>query len=169
MSPHILIVEDHQGVRQSLREWLELSFPDYQLLEANSGEEAVTMAQTMSPCLVIMDIGLPGMSGIEAAQGIKAAAPATRVVMLTIYDDEAHKADAAAAGVSAYVPKRKVQTELLPVLTRLLAEDREEPPPGVIRARFSAWKEKPLPPGGDPPPAHPIVGPGMWAWLDPPP
>jgi len=129
MSPHILIVEDHKGVRQSLREWLEISFPDYQLLEANSGEEAVTVAQAMSPCLVIMDINLPGMNGIEAAQGIKAAAPATRVVVLTIYDDEAHRAAAAAAGVSAYVPKRKVQTELLPVLTRLLAEDREEPPP----------------------------------------
>ena len=128
MSPHILIVEDHQGVRQSLREWLELSFPNYQLLEAVSGEEAVTMAKAMSPCLVIMDIGQPGMNGIEAAQGIKAAVPATRVVVLTIYDDEAHRADAAAAGVSAYVPKRKVQTELLPVLTRLLAEDREEPP-----------------------------------------
>lgn len=129
MSPHILIVEDHKGVRQSLREWLELSFPRYQLLEATSGEEGVTVAQAMSPCLVIMDIGLPGMTGIEAAQGIKAAVPTTRVVMLTIYDDQAHRADAAAAGASAYVPKRKVQTELLPVLTRLLAEDRGENPP----------------------------------------
>jgi DNA-binding NarL/FixJ family response regulator len=129
ISPHILIVEDHQGVRQSLREWLELSFPRYRLLEATSGEEAVTMAQAMSPCLVIMDIGLPGMNGIDAAQGIKAAAPATRVVMLTMHDDEAHRAAAAAAGVSAYVPKRKVQKELLPVLTRLLAEDGGEPPP----------------------------------------
>jgi two-component system, NarL family, response regulator NreC len=128
MSPHILIVEDHQGVRQSLREWLELSFPNYQLLEAKNGEDAITMAQTMSPGLVIMDIGLPGMSGIEAAQSIKAAVPETRVVMLTIYDDEAHRSDAAAAGVNAYVPKRKVQTELLPVLTRLLAEDEAKPP-----------------------------------------
>ena len=129
MSPHILIVEDHQGVRQSLREWLEISFPTYQLLEAVSGEAAVTVAQTMSPCLVIMDIGLPGMNGIEAARGIKAAAPATQIVMLTIYDDEAHKAAATAAGVSAYVPKRKVQTELLPILTKLLAKDRQEPRP----------------------------------------
>ena len=128
MSPHILIVEDHQGVRQSLREWLELSFPRYQLLEAASGEEAVGMARTMPPSLVIMDIGLPGMTGIEATQGIKAAAPATLVVMLTIYDDEAHRTDAVAAGVSAYVPKRKVQTELLPALTRLLAEDNGKPP-----------------------------------------
>jgi DNA-binding NarL/FixJ family response regulator len=121
MNHNILIVEDHVVVRQSLREWLELSFPHYQLLEATSGEEAVTMARAMSPRLIIMDIGLPGMSGIEAAQGIKAMLPETHVVMLTIYDDEAHRADAAAAGASAYVPKRKVQTELLPVVTRLLS------------------------------------------------
>jgi DNA-binding NarL/FixJ family response regulator len=121
MNRNILIVEDHVVVRQSLREWLELSFPHYQLLEATSGEEAVTMAQAMNPRLIIMDIGLPGMSGIEAAQGIKAMLPDTHVVMLTIYDDEAHRADAAAAGASAYVPKRKVQTELLPVVTRLLS------------------------------------------------
>jgi DNA-binding NarL/FixJ family response regulator len=130
LSPHILIVENHQGVRHSLREWLELSFPGYELLEATSGEEGVTLAQAMSPCLVIMDIGLPGMNGIEAAQSIKAAVPTTRVVMLTMFDDEAHRADAVAAGVSAYVPKRKVQTELLPVLSRLLEEDGGEPPPG---------------------------------------
>jgi DNA-binding NarL/FixJ family response regulator len=129
VSPQILIVEDHQGVRQSLREWLELSFPRYQLLEATSGEEGVTMARATSPFLVIMDIGLPGMNGIEAAQSIKAAVPATRVVMLTMFDDEAHRADAVAAGVSAYVPKRKVQTELLPVLTVLLGEDGCETPP----------------------------------------
>jgi DNA-binding NarL/FixJ family response regulator len=127
--PHILIVEDHQGVRQSLREWLALSFPGYQLLEATSGEEGVILAQAMTPCLVIMDIGLPGMSGIEAAQSIKAAVPTTRVVMLTMFDDEAHRAAAVAAGVSAYVPKRKVQTELLPVLTGLLEEDSCEPHP----------------------------------------
>lgn len=124
MKPHILIVEDHQGVRQSLRKWLELSFPLYQVLEATSGEDAVTMVKALPPSLVIMDIRLPGMSGIEATQGIIAAAPATQVVMLTMYDDEAHRADAAAAGVSAYVAKRKVQKELLPVLTRLLEEDR---------------------------------------------
>ena len=125
MSNNILIVEDHEGVRHSLREWLELSFPHYQLLEAASGEEAVSVAQASCPCLVIMDIGLPGINGIEATQGIKAALPDTQVVMLTIYDDEAHRADAAAAGASAYVRKRKVQTELLPVVTRLLSGDTD--------------------------------------------
>lgn len=121
MNHNILIVEDHQIVRQSLREWLELSFPQYQLLEATSGEEALTIAQDMTPRLIIMDIGLPGMSGIEAAQSLKAMLPDAKVVMLTIYDDESHRADAAAAGANAYVPKRKVQTDLLPVVTRLLS------------------------------------------------
>ncbi len=128
---NIMIVEDHEGVRKSLREWLELSFPQYRLVEAASGEEAVSVAQAVRPCLVIMDIGLPGINGIEAVQGIKATLPATQVVMLTIYDDEAHRADAAVAGVSAYVPKRKVQTELLPVITRLLSEDTEMEPPVI--------------------------------------
>ena len=88
-SNNILIVEDHQGVRQSLREWLELSFPQYHLVEAASGEEALKVARTTVPRLVIMDIGLPGINGIEATQGIKTASPESRVVMLTIYDDEA--------------------------------------------------------------------------------
>lgn len=128
MNQHILIVEDHEGVRNSLREWMQLSFPQYPLLEAITGEEAVAMAQAMSPRLVIMDVGLPGMNGIEATQRIKAAVPNTMVVMLTIYDDAAHRADAAAAGASAYVPKRKVKTELLPVLNRLLTGDRGTAP-----------------------------------------
>lgn len=121
MNHNILIVEDHQIVRQSLREWLELSFPQYQLLEASSGEEALTIAHDMNPRLIIMDIGLPGMSGIETAQNLKTMLPDSKLVMLTIYDDESHRADAIAAGANAYVPKRKVQTDLLPVVTKLLS------------------------------------------------
>jgi two-component system, NarL family, invasion response regulator UvrY len=116
----ILIVEDHQTVRQSLLEWLKLSFPQYQLLEARSGEEAVTIAQAASPCLVIMDVGLPGISGIEATAAIKKSLPTTQVLMLTIYDDDDYRDHAAAAGASAYVAKRKVKTELLPAIKRVL-------------------------------------------------
>lgn len=123
MNQHILIVEDHDGVRKSLWEWMQLSFPQYPLLEATTGEEAVAMAQAMSPRLVIMDVGLPGMTGIEATQRIKAAVPNAMVVILTIYDDAVRRANAAAAGASAYVSKSMVQTELLPVLNRLLTGD----------------------------------------------
>ena len=128
MDQNILIVEDHQGVRKSLREWLVLSFPQYQLLEATTGEEAITMAQTTSPCLVIMDIGLPGMSGIEATVAIKKSLPSTQVVMLTVYDDDDYRNHAAAAGASAYVAKRKVKTDLLPTIRRVLEGRKGEAP-----------------------------------------
>jgi DNA-binding NarL/FixJ family response regulator len=127
MTQPILIVEDHTGVRKSLRDWLQLTFPLCQLLEAASGEEAVAMVQTISPALVIMDIGLPGMTGIEATESIKKIVPDTQVVMLTIFDDEDYRAHAAAAGASAYVAKRKVKTDLLPAIKKLMAERQEQP------------------------------------------
>lgn len=129
MDQNILIVEDHQGVRKSLREWLGLSFPQYKLLEATTGEEAIAMAQATCPCLIIMDIGLPGMSGIEATVNIKKSLPSTQVVMLTVYDDDDYRNHAAAAGASAYVAKRKVKTDLLPTIRRVLQERKGESPP----------------------------------------
>ncbi len=129
MNQSILIVEDHSGVRQSLREWLQLSFPQYQLLEAASGEEAVAMAQAASPRLIIMDIGLPGMTGIEVTENIKKIVPDTQVVMLTIFDDDDYRSHAAAAGAFAYVAKRNVKTELLPVIRRVLKGGQGEARP----------------------------------------
>jgi len=121
----ILIVEDHDAVRQSLREWLEAVFPQCRVMEAASGEEAVEVAQATSPRVVVMDIVLPQMDGIEATRRIKASVPAAEVVMLTIHEAEAYRADAAAAGASAYVPKSAMQTELIPTLAALLASDHD--------------------------------------------
>jgi len=121
MSLTILIVDDHGAVRLSLRSWLELVFPQCQFVEAASGEEAVTMAQSNQPTLVIMDVGLPGINGIEATRRIKASLPSVQVVMLSVNDDEAYQIQAAAAGASAYVSKWRMQTDLQPVLTQLLS------------------------------------------------
>jgi len=116
MSETILIVEDHVAVRKSLRNWLESEFPHILVKEAGSGEEAVSIAKIFLPDIIIMDIGLPHMNGIEAARRIKSFCVDSRVVMLTIHEDEVHRKDAEAAGADAYVPKRMLQTELLPVL-----------------------------------------------------
>jgi DNA-binding NarL/FixJ family response regulator len=118
--PIILIVEDHDAVRRSLRDWLGVAFPQYQIVEAASGEEAIVMAQASLPRLVIMDIGLAEMNGIEATRRIKAIMPAAQVIMLTIHEDEAYRTDAAVVGVSAYILKRKMYTELIPVMVELL-------------------------------------------------
>ena len=125
MTTTILIVEDHEAVRRSLRDWLEVEFPQCRVIEAASGEEAIALIRGESPRLVLMDISLPGMSGVEATRRIKAALPSTQIVMLTIHEDDAHRADATAAGASAYVPKRVMQTELIPTLTALLADGQD--------------------------------------------
>ncbi|MBC8248786.1 MAG: response regulator transcription factor [Anaerolineales bacterium] len=121
MPATILIVEDHDAVRKSLRDWLEVEFPQCRVIEAASGEEAIALIRIESPRLVVMDISLPGMSGIEATRQIKAALPSAQIVMLTIHEGDAYRANATAAGASAYVPKRVMQTELVPTLAALLA------------------------------------------------
>jgi two-component system invasion response regulator UvrY len=121
MPAKILIVEDHDAVRRSLRDWLEVEFPQCRVIEAVSGEEAMALTRIESPHLVVMDITLPGMSGIEATRQIKATLPSAQIVMLTVHEDETYRADATAAGASAYVPKRAMQTELVRTLAALLA------------------------------------------------
>ncbi len=123
MRPTILIVEDQEPVRRLLGEWLGSVFPGVEVVGASSGEEGVASVQTRAPGVVLMDIGLPGMSGIEAVRRIKAVAPHTRIVMLTALNDEVHRREAFAAGASAYVPKGRIRTELIPVMAGLLTSD----------------------------------------------
>jgi len=125
MPATILIVEDHDAVRRSLRGWLEVEFPQCRVIEAASGEQAIALIRSESPRLVLMDISLPGMSGIEATRQIKATLPSAQVVMLTIHEGDTYRADATAAGASAYVPKRTMQTELIPTLAALLADTHD--------------------------------------------
>ena len=120
MPTMILIVEDHDTVRGSLREWLEAIFPHCCVIEAASGEEAVALANAHLPHLVVMDIGLPNMNGIEATRRIKACVPSAQIVMLTIHEDDLYRADAEVAGASAFVPKRRMQSKLIPTLVALL-------------------------------------------------
>jgi two-component system response regulator NreC len=132
MQPTIMIVEDYEMVRALLREWLGSALPGCRFLEAQSGEEAITLVSTCPPEVVLMDIGLTRMSGIEATRNIKAIAPQTQVVMLTIHEDDAYRADATAAGASAYVPKRMMQKELLPALRALLPAHAQDEPEEVV-------------------------------------
>jgi len=121
----ILIVEDHEAVRSLLREWLLAAFPQCCVIEATSGEEAIAIAQARSPRVVVMDVDLPGITGIEATRQIKATVPSAQVVILTGHEADVYRASATAAGASAYVPKRTLQTELLPTLAALLSTQEE--------------------------------------------
>ncbi len=122
MPETILIVEDHEVVRMSLRRWLESTLPEYFIAEVARAEDAIAMVRAAPPLVIIMDISLPGINGVEATRRIKEVAPAVQVVILTIHEDDAYRADATAAGASAYIPKRRTQYELLSTLNSLLAE-----------------------------------------------
>lgn len=120
MKSAILVVEDHDVMRATLRDWLGSALPDCLLLEAGSGEEAIDLVRTHTPPVVLMDIGLPRMSGIETTRWIKVLAPEVQVVMLTIHEAPVYQQDAEAAGASGYVLKRKMHSDLVPVVAKLL-------------------------------------------------
>jgi DNA-binding NarL/FixJ family response regulator len=122
MARTVLIVEDNDVVRGSLCDWLSATFPDYSFQTAKSGEEAVNKVLAGPPAIVLMDIGLRRMNGIQATRMIKAASPETEVVMLTIHEERKYQVDASEAGASAYVTKRKMHSELIPVMRRLLSK-----------------------------------------------
>jgi DNA-binding NarL/FixJ family response regulator len=132
----ILIVEDHDALRDSLRKWLSSIFPDCNFIDAKSGEEAIKLASSHLPDIVLMDIGLPKMSGIEATRYILKAVPKTHVVILTIHDVADYKTDASAAGAVAYIPKHAMHSELIPVMTKLLSHPEDN------MLNFSEMKRK---------------------------
>jgi DNA-binding NarL/FixJ family response regulator len=116
----ILIVDDHDALGDSLKSWLGSVFDDCQILLARNGEEALDTRLSEKPDVVLMDIMLSGMNGIEVSRRIKDVLPDTQIVILSIYEDSAYMDDAASAGVSAYIPKRKMGVALIPLVTKLL-------------------------------------------------
>lgn len=116
----ILIVEDHNTLRESLRKWLSALFPDCTFFDVKNGEDSVDTAKAEKPDIVIMDIGLPGINGIEATRHIKHSLPEVQVIILTIHDAPEYRKDAVEAGAFAFVPKHKMYEELIPLISNLM-------------------------------------------------
>lgn len=109
----LLLVDDHQVVRTGLRMLLE-GQPDMKIIgEADCGLQALEKARQLSPSVVVMDITLPDISGIEATRRIKEELPEIAVVALTIHEDEQYFFEMLQAGASGYVPKRAAPEDLI--------------------------------------------------------
>ncbi len=109
----LLLVDDHAVVRSGLRMLLE-NETDLDLVgEAGSGKEALALVPQLMPDVVIMDITLPDMSGIEVTQQLKQAHPDIAVVALTIHEDQQYFFEMLRVGASAYVPKRAAPDDLI--------------------------------------------------------
>lgn len=113
MKIRLLLVDDHAVVRTGLRMMLE-GEKDMEIVgEAENASDALNQISLLEPQVVLMDIGLPDMSGIEATRQIKQLAPDTAIVALTIHEDEEYFFKMLDAGASGYVPKRAAPEELL--------------------------------------------------------
>lgn len=113
MPTRLLLVDDHAVVRSGLRMLLE-NEPDMQIIgEAGSASEALQAVERLQPDVILLDIGLPDISGIEVARQVKQRSPATAIVALTIHEDEEYFFKMLEAGAVGYVPKRAAPEELI--------------------------------------------------------
>jgi NarL family two-component system response regulator LiaR len=101
----VLLVDDHEVVRQGLRAFLE-AHPEFVVVgEAGSGKEAVRLTEEHIPDVVLMDLIMPEMDGVEATQQVKTVSPRTQIVVLTSYHEDEHIFPALQAGAISYILK----------------------------------------------------------------
>lgn len=133
----ILLADDHTVIRAGLRLVLERQ-PDFRVVgEASDGREAVAAVERLHPSVVVMDLAMPNLNGIEAARQIVAANPSVAIVVLSMHSDEEYVLRALKAGARAYILKESAEADLIaaihavtsgksffsPKVSRMLVED----------------------------------------------
>jgi two-component system invasion response regulator UvrY len=117
----ILLVDDHAVVRQGLKQIVAESLPDATFGDAANGEEALRMARTASWDIVVLDISLPGKSGLEALKELRAAHPGLPVLVLSMHPEEQFAVRVLRAGAAGYLTKRTAAKDLVAAVRRILA------------------------------------------------
>ena len=142
----ILLADDHETVRQGLRQLVE-SQSDMQVIgEASDGGEAISGVTALHPDVIVLDVSMPGVNGLEAAQILRTTAPGTRVIALTRFSDDAYVSEFMRAGAAGYVLKQSHSDELLRAI-RAAANGRSYIDPALQR-------ESPRIPRSTPEPDH---------------
>src|ERR1700760_2070991 len=109
----VVLVDDHPLVRQGMRAVIDAQHEIEVVGEASDGEEAVRICVESNPDVVLMDLQMPGLHGIEATRQVRTASPSTAVLVLTMYDDDAMVFEAIAAGASGYLLKGSDGTDII--------------------------------------------------------
>ncbi len=122
----LLLVDDQPAVRRGLRMRFGLE-PDLEVIgEAGDATEAISLAQTLGPDVVLMDVDMSDIDGILAIAMLRQVAPHSTVVIFTLYDDAAMRARAREAGAAAFVAKHQTEEALLAAIRRAAAEHEKE-------------------------------------------
>ena len=120
-SPIALVVDDHCAVRRALCDRIQASFGQFQLREAGNVDEALKIVESEHVDLVLMDFRLPGMDGVDGTRMVLERSPQTSVIMVSGFDDSSHRSAARKAGARAFVAKRAISRELIPVIESLVS------------------------------------------------
>ena len=119
----ILIVDDHEVVRNGIRSYLE-TIKEFDVVgEAESGEKAIKMVSELIPDIVLLDLIMPGMDGVETTRQIKKISPRTQVVVLTSYHEDVHIFPALKAGAISYILKDMKMEKLADALLRAVRHE----------------------------------------------
>jgi NarL family two-component system response regulator LiaR len=139
----IILVDDHEVVRNGVRAYLE-TLPDFQVVgEAASGEEAIGLVSDLIPDIVLMDLIMPGLDGVETIRRIKKISPRTQVVVLTSYHEDVHIFPALKAGAISYILKDMKMDKLVEALHRAVQGEVTLHPRVAVRVLQNIRGENP--------------------------
>ena len=119
MAVTILIVDDNAQLRAFLREIVTVESDLHVVGEAADGAEAMRLAQELRPDIMLLDLIMPGVNGLEVLRWIKAERPEIKVIIVTVHDEDAYRQAAEASGADAFLLKKTLVTVLLPTIQRL--------------------------------------------------
>jgi two-component system response regulator NreC len=137
----IVLADDHHIVRQGLRSLLEAE-PDFSVVgEAGDGLEAAQLVERLRPDVLVLDLMMPGLNGLEVTRRVSQRSPQTRIVILSMHADEAHVLEALRVGAAAYVLKESTAAELVRAVREAAAGRRYLSPPLSERA-IEAYVQK---------------------------
>jgi two-component system response regulator NreC len=140
MPTRIVLADDHVLIRQSLKSLLERE--GFQVVaEASDGQEAVRHVELLQPEIVVMDISMPILNGLNAAREMSRTCSKTRIILLTQHDEGQYVSEALEAGVKGYVLKNQVASDLL-LAIRQVSRGQVYLSPGVSRAVMDAYQSK---------------------------
>jgi two-component system response regulator NreC len=141
MSTTIVLADDHHVVRQGLRALLEVEQDLKVIGEAGDGLEAVDCVEELGPKVLVLDLMMPGLNGLDVLKQIKKRSPNTQIVILSMYANEAYVLEALSNGASAYVLKDSSSADLVMAVREAAAGRRYLSPPLSARA-IEVYQEK---------------------------